>query len=112
MRQIEAMTTMLGYLLSGKTKTVRVEEQEQTNALENELYLQLQTLVMQGNLCEAENLLFEAMDEPSAQVLDAATRFYADLNHLSNSVLAECNFSRDEILEGLQEVCRVFGIPL
>lgn len=112
MRQIEAITAMLGYLLSGKANTVTIDEAEHTNGKENELYLLLQTLTRQGKICEAENVLFEALEQPSQLVLDAATRFYADLNGFSDQTLIGCNFTREEIMEGLQEVCRVFDIPI
>ena len=112
MRQIEAISAMLGYILTGKTpSTVTVEEDQLTHSGDNELYLLLQTLVRQGQICKAEDLLFEAMETPDSGVLDAATRFYSDLNRLSDETLREANFSREEIFEGLQEVCRVFGIP-
>lgn len=112
MRQIESLTAMLRYIVSGeKTHIATVDIEAPTTGGENELYLQLQALVRQERICEAENLLFEAMEEPGHQVLDAAQRFYADLNRLSDDTLQRCNFSRDEILEGLQTVCEQFGIP-
>ena len=112
MRQIESITAMLRYVISGeKTHLVTVDIEAPTTAGENELYLLLQSLVRQGKICEAENRLFETLDEPGWQVLDAAQRFYEDLNRLSDEALCDCNFSREEILEGLQEVCSRFGIP-
>lgn len=113
MRQIEAISAMLGYVLTGKKSSVfTVEEDRPTNSGDNELYLQLQALVRQGQICQAENLLYEAMEYPDSTVLDAAKRFYDDLSRLSDGTLRDANFSREEILEGLQEVCRVFGIPI
>lgn len=112
MRQIEAISAMLGYILTGKAaSTVTVDEEQLTHSGDNDLYLQLQALVRQGQICKAEDLLYEAMDTPDNAVLDAATRFYDDLNRLSDETLRDANFSREEIYEGLQEVCRVFGIP-
>lgn len=112
MRQIEAISAMLGFIMTGKkASTVTVEEDHLTHSGDNELYLQLQMLVRQGQICKAEDLLYEAMDTPDSTVLDAATRFYDDLNRLSDETLRDANFSREEIYEGLQEICRVFGIP-
>lgn len=113
MRQIEAITAMLGYILSGRSvSTVTVEALDETQSGENELYLQLQALVRKEKICEAENLLYEAMEDPSRQVLDAAARFYADLNQFSDETLEKCNFSRLEIMDGLTEVCKIFCIPI
>jgi hypothetical protein len=113
MRQIEAISAMLGYILTGKkASTISIEEEQLTHSGTNELYLQLQALVRLGKICEAENLLFEAMEAPDSTVLDAATRFYDDLSRLSDEDLRNANFSRGEIYDGLQEVCHVFGIPI
>lgn len=113
MQQIEVISTMLGYILFGKASTkVTVEPTQVTHSGGNELYLMLQALVRQGQICQAENLLFEAMETPNEGVLDAAKRFYDDLNRLSDEALREADFSREEIYEGLQEVCRTFGIPI
>jgi hypothetical protein len=88
-----------------------VEEAQAIPAGENELYLLLSALVRQGRICKAEDLLFEALEEPGCMVLDVALRFYSDLNALSDEVLQQHGFSREEILEGLHHVCDIFGIP-
>lgn len=112
MRQIEAISAMLRYILSGeKTHLVTIDTQELTTSGENELYLQLCALVRQGQICQAEDLLYEALEEPGSLVLDAAMRFYEDLNRLPDETLRKANFSREEILEGLRHVCEIFGIP-
>ncbi|MBQ8580278.1 MAG: hypothetical protein IJ448_06260 [Oscillospiraceae bacterium] len=112
MRQIESITAMLRWLMAGeKTHLLTFVEEEDTNSGTNELYLQLQLLVRQGKICQAEDLLFEAMEEPNRQTYEAAVQFYEDLNDFSDSALQQANFSREEIYEGLQEVCRVFGLP-
>lgn len=112
MRQIESITVMLRWLMTGeKTHLLTFAEEEDTSSGTNELYLQLQLLVRQGKICQAEDLLFEAMEEPCRQTYEAAVQFYEDLNDFSDSALLEANFSREEIYEGLQEVCRVFGLP-
>ena len=113
MKQIEAITAMLKFVISGKKEhAVIVDIEAPTTSGDDALYLQLQALVRQGRICEAEDTLFEAMEEPDSRVLDAARRFYEDLNRLSDGTLKECNFSREEVLEGLQNVCEAFGIPI
>jgi hypothetical protein len=52
------------------------------------------------------------MEDPDQRVLEAALAFYEDLNRLTDDQLRQANFSRDEILSGLQEVCTVFGIEM
>lgn len=112
MRQIEAISAVLKYIVSGERKHVAaIETEAPTTGGGNPLYTQLQELVARGQYCKAENLLFEMLDSPSYQVLDAAQRFYEDLNRLPDEALEAHDFSREEILEGLQTVCQQFGIP-
>lgn len=113
MRQIEAITAMLKYVVSGeRTHAVTIDIEAPTTGGDDPLYLQLQALVQRGDICQAENLLYEALEDTGVQALDTARRFYEDLNRLSDETLESNNFSREEILEGLQEACRLCGIPL
>jgi len=112
MRQIEAISAMLAYMLTGK-KTDRsiVEEHAETHSDTNRLYRKLHILVKQGQICEAENALFAAMEESDPEVPEAAVLFYDDLNCLSDDTLIAANFSREEILDGLKAVCTHYGLP-
>ena len=113
MQQIEAISTMLGDILFGKRgEKILVEPAAVTHSGDNALYRQLQAMVRQGKLCEAENLLYESLEAANEEALEAAKLFYDDLNALSDEDLQTGNFSRQEIYEGLQMVCRAFGIPL
>ena len=113
MRQIEIIAATLAYILSKKkTHITAAYETAAIPSGENELYLQLAALVRRGHICQAEDMLFEALEEPTALVLDAALRFYQELNSFSDTALKDANFSREEILEGLQHVCQIFGIPV
>lgn len=111
MRQIEAISAMLAYMLTGKKpQYVTVAEKQQTLSDTNLLYAKLRALVAQGQICEAENLLFAAMEAADAEVPDAAAQFYADINQLSDEELEERNFSREEIMDGLKYVCRHYHL--
>ncbi len=111
MRQIEAISAMLAFLLTGKT-----ERKEDSGAVifdagaENSLYSRLKSLVQQQRLCEAEDLLFDAMDAWNSEAAEAGIRFYADINKLSDSQLEQANFSREEIQEGLKHLCSHYGL--
>ena len=59
MRQTEAISTTLGYILFGKNpNTVQLEQAHQALPDTNVLYFQLNLLTRQGKICEAENLLY------------------------------------------------------
>lgn len=80
MREIERLTRMLGMILMGRQ-------------------------VEQGEINEAENLLFEYLDNDARHsLLDVAIRFYNHLNKLDDERLEQCDYSREEIADGLRAV--------
>ena len=53
----------------------------------------------------AENLLFEMLERyPEYDFLRVALQFYTDLEKWPDAELAEANFSRQEIFEGMREI--------
>lgn len=58
--------------------------------------------------CAAEDLLYEWIDEDEPLFFGLAVHFYSYLNGLSDEELDSHNFPRDEILEGIREVCRIY----
>ena len=108
------ITRFIGSLLLGKEPDsgIHLQEEPQTSGDEGSLSLQLSALVRDGQLCEAEDLLFAAAEEGEPEALPAGLRFYDDLNRLSDDALARGRFSREEILSGLKELCAVCGYDL
>lgn len=70
----------------------------------------LKRLILQGEINEAENMLFERIqaDPDNEQYLKVALRFYQELSGLEDAFLASHDFSRQEILEGLTEIRKIF----
>ena len=62
-----------------------------------------------GKICEAENWLYENMNENDISWLYTAVYFYSEINKLSDEYLAAHDFSREEIESGLSEVCGLYG---
>lgn len=114
MRQIETLTLSIAKLIFQKdTPDYRPGEDGRTDA--DALYTSLLTFIGQSQYGDAENLLFEAMDEaeePDPAFLDVANDFYARLNLLSDQELAAGGFSRQEIEDGLRDVMDQFGVEL
>ncbi len=113
MRQIEAISAMLAYMLTGKK--ARKEPSEAVifdTGAGNLLSERLRVLVGEQKICEGEDLLFAAMEEDDPEAAEAAVQFYSDINKLSDSELAAANFSREEIKEGLEAVCRYYGLNI
>lgn len=80
-------------------------EQEQREALEGII-----RLADQGRINEAENLLFEWPGDGNQETLKMALVFYAHLNEKTDAFLAEHDFSREEIRDGLHEVMSRYGL--
>ena len=80
-------------------------EQEQREALEGII-----RLADQGRINEAENLLFEWPGDGNQETLKMALVFYAHLNGKTDAFLAEHDFSREEIRDGLHEVMSRYGL--
>ena len=111
MRQIEMITATLGYLLTGRSESiVRLEEKPVTHSGTNELTARLLALVGAGEYCRGENELFAALESGESGAAEAAVEFYAALNRLSDETLAAGDFSREEIEDGLREVCDLLGL--
>ncbi len=70
--------------------------------LKNELEL----LINNKKICEAKNLLFYKIEDSSKNhnVLQVALWFYLKLNEFDEDYLKKQNFSKNEILEGLEEI--------
>ena len=116
MRQIETITRYVFSILLGKedelTGDIQIETQQQTNGAADTLSFRLGRLVQEQRLCEAEDLLYSAVEDGDADALTAGLRFYHDLNLLSDETLQRCDFPRDEILSGLRELCAAYGYDL
>ena len=113
MRQIEAISATLAYIVTGKkAHAATIDEKQQYQSGSNALAQKLLAMVSAGDICLGENLLYEAMDDNDPEAAEAALLFYSAVNQLSDTELLERNFSRDEIHEGLKAVCAKYGLDI
>ena len=116
MRQIEIIGRTLAKLLFNKSSTEYVIIDYQNFKETDIIHGKLRELIDEGNLNEAENLLFEHIEEElgdkpeKREYLEVAIDFYARLNDLSNDILESCGFEREEIEEGMKEVAEMYGV--
>lgn len=75
------------------------------------LYKDLLALSDRGEICKAEDLLFERLDAGNREYLKIAVVFYQKISLLSDGELEAANFSREEIADGLGEIMKRFGLP-
>ena len=113
LKQIEMSTKFLAKLIFGKeSPEYRLQYDETANAEPADLLcLTLRRMIDEGQINEAENLLYENIKrEARAEYLEIAIDFYDRLSRLDENTLDECDFSRSEILEGLENVKKIYGI--
>ena len=111
MREVELISRFLAKTLLGKDLEQEDEEVPFEYLSENYLPYRLRKLVGEGKINEVENELFELIEsEPKVEYLAAAFEFYRTLSELDPRYLKQCGFSEDEILEGLSDIKRIYGI--
>lgn len=110
MRQIEDMARFLGKVMFVKTEETIPLFDEQENVLESGLlYKRLCTMLEEGSVNSAENLLFAEVEAfPDSAYLQVAVQFYADLQLWTDAALEAADFSRQEILDGLAAVKKLY----
>lgn len=109
-RQIEALAETVAALIFGKEKikslASKIEDNITEFSMEDEILERLlEEYLKKGEICKAEDLLFDSIKENNTpRKIIAGLKFYNDLNGFSKEFLEEKNFSKDEIVEGLQEL--------
>ena len=112
MRQIETMVSAIISVIfhtSPKSEEIGTEMKIST-AVGSGQRDTILAFLQQGEICGAENWLYENMDEDDISWLYTAVYFYSEINKLSDEYLAAHNFSREEIESGLSEVCGLYGL--
>lgn len=110
MRMIKQMVAALMSVILGKEyKMVELPLEDQYQSSEGMLR-ELLTMVNDGQINEAENLLYESFDQNSKKDVENAILFYSYLNELDNDYLEKCNYSREEIELGIKEIARRGGM--
>lgn len=112
MRQIESIVNFLTVaVLNKKSPEFEISETQKKDSAEK-LHQTLLKLIRENQINGAENLLFERMDSHDRRYLELAVDFYSRVNALDDDTLERCDFSREEINDGLRETAGRFGIPL
>jgi len=106
MRQISDFSHALGKVLFNKSvpseEIVNPDGSISEEAMNKAILLKK---IEDGKLNEAENFLFEALDQSDdPAMLNVGVWFYAQINKLNDRQLENANFSREEIAEGLDEI--------
>lgn len=109
MRLIKEMVrTILKLLFNIDTESPTVEMLE--NKEEQKTLESLLDMIDSGKINEAENRLYDLIDNEDVKNILIALLFYSYLNEKTDSFLEENDFSRDEIKLGLENVADSFGL--
>ncbi len=112
MRQIRMVVTAIARIIFGKDVVCYTVTDPANKTETDELFLHLLALLKTGSISDAEDLLFEALNPDDQALLLLALDFYQRLNALSDEELEQHRFSRQEVLDGLLEVQRIYGLVL
>ena len=102
----EMVRTIIKLIFNIDEKTVDIEQELKETS---DLYIRLVRLADAGKINEAENLLYEQLENGQAEDLKAALGFYDRLNDYTEEFLDKADFSREEIKSGLVSVLRMYG---
>ena len=103
MRQIESMIAAIMHFLTNTSK------QEDEVQISQSLSEEIDHFLDRGDLCGAENWIYENLDDNDIRWLHTSVYFYKRLNAYTDEYLTDHNFDRDEIVTGLTNVSEKFG---
>ena len=109
-QQIEIMANVLGYHV-GKERLEHELTDPYRNEAANDLNKRLMDLLVEGKINEAEDLLFEAVQNDKNvdhDYLRVALDFYMKLDEYQDEYLELCEFSRAEAMDGWVEITKLF----
>ncbi|MBS5361067.1 DUF6483 family protein [Finegoldia magna] len=112
LKQINVVSEFLQKLFTDMETNRKLNENEQYQKDSFEFERLLENLIEEDKINDAENILFEKLETNNLMYATIATRFYDKLKGLSDEKLQKSNYSRDEILQGLNDMCDMFGLEI
>lgn len=117
LRQVKDMERLLAQLLLRKDfseiEAAAEELAENENGISKSGNAFLDTLVRmadQGDVCAAEDLLLENIPAGDESYLELALAFYLHVSEMDDEILERSNYSKEEILDGLDILADAYGV--
>ena len=107
MRIVHELVRMLIRLVFNKDIDRDGEEAVPLEVLEK--YKKLISMIDDGQINEAENLLLDGLEPDSRAYFELALMFYEKLNGKTDEFLEEHDYSREEVLDGIKYVVDYYG---
>ena len=82
-----------------------LEDAEEKQTLES-----LLDMIDEGRINEAENSLYDSIENWDKSGLEIALLFYSYLNDKTDEFLEEHDFNRDEVKQGLEDITSRYGV--
>ena len=113
MRMIkEAIRALAAFALGRDLPPYELPEEKENYTERDRLYEQLITLAEEGKINEAENLLFDHIDDGIDDIFQLGINFYLYINEFSNDKLDESDYPREELIEGIKDFSRACGVEM
>jgi len=115
MRHIEMLSAAIARVVLRREPREFPPLEEDHSGANDPLVERLTVLLAQHKVNEAEQVLFDTLDETGAfdpRMIDAALWFYRRLSEWTDDDLAKADWRRDEILEGLQALAERYSITV
>ena len=111
MRTISDLVRAIARLALGKNDIdYELPDTEDKYTSLDSIYRKLKDMADAGDMNGAENTLYEELDTSNMEYLEMALTFYMYLNQFKDDVLYTANYSREEIVEGINNISAEFGI--
>ena len=111
MRTISDLVRAIVRLALGKNELdYELPADESRDTSVDSVYRRITALTDSGDINEAENLLYEELDTENRGYLEMALAFYMHLNQFEDEYLYTANYSREEIVDGINNIAAEFGI--
>ena len=108
LRMIEDLINILIKTLKDENK----DKEEEINSFDvnsDELYLYLKELVDNKKINDAENYLFDKLNENNKKDFLSGMAFYKYLNEKDDEFFEICDYAREEVLEGMADLSKKYG---
>lgn len=90
-------------------KDIDKEEDAQIPLEVMEQFRKLQAMIDDGEINEAENILLDGLREDDSTYFEMSLLFYEKLSGKTDEFLAEHDYSRQEVVDGLKYVVNYYG---
>lgn len=109
MRLVHEIARVLAKILFNINSETVLEELE-SRIEETDILEKLLDMVDIGKINEAENELYDLLNQGAPNCIETAILFYSYLNDKSDEFLKENDYSREEVKEGIEGVAERVGL--